>query len=77
MDLLIAGKMIEEMLEDVYERAADLPEAQQNDALVEAARLLSEEGIELMNARTEEIESEKKRRADRALLTLQTAQKTA
>jgi len=77
MDLLIAGKMIEEMLEDVYERAADLPEAQQNDALVEAARLLSEEGIELMNARTEEIESEKKRRADRALLTLQTARKTA
>ena len=43
----------------VYERAIALPEAQKNDELVEAARLLSEEGIELKTARTEETEAEK------------------
>ena len=43
----------------VYERAIALPEAQKNDELVEAARLLSEEGIELKTARTEETEDEK------------------
>lgn len=43
----------------VYERAIALPEAQKNDELVEAARLLSEEGIELKPARTEETEAEK------------------
>lgn len=42
----------------VYERAIALPEAQKNDELVEAARLLSEEGIELKTARTEETEDE-------------------
>ena len=42
----------------VYERAIALPEAQKNDELVEAARLLSEEGIELKTARTEETEAE-------------------
>lgn len=41
----------------VYERAIALPEAQKNDELVEAARLLSEEGIELKTARMEETES--------------------
>lgn len=42
----------------VYERAIALPEAQKNDELVEAARLLSEEGIELKTARAEETEAE-------------------
>lgn len=42
----------------VYERAIALPEEQKNDELVEAARLLSEEGIELKTARTEETEAE-------------------
>lgn len=43
----------------VYERAIALPEMQKNDELVEAARLLSEEGIEVKNAWTEETEAEK------------------
>ena len=42
----------------VYERAIALPEAEKNDELVEAARLLSEEGIELKNTRAEETETE-------------------
>ena len=43
----------------VYERAIALPEAQKNDELVEAARLMSEEGIEIKPAQTEETEAEK------------------
>ena len=42
----------------VYERAIALPEAEKNDELVEAAHLLSEEGIELKNTRAEETETE-------------------
>lgn len=42
----------------VYERAIALPEAEKNDELVEAARLLSEEGIELKNTRAEKTETE-------------------
>ena len=42
----------------VYERAIALPEAEKNDELVEAARLLSEEGIELKNTWAEETETE-------------------
>lgn len=42
----------------MYERAIALPEARKNDELVEAARLLSEEGIELKTAQTVETEAE-------------------
>lgn len=42
----------------VYERAIALPEAEKNDELVAAARLLSVDGIEVKTAQTEETEAE-------------------
>lgn len=43
----------------VYERAIALPEAEKNDELVTAARLIREEGIEIKSAQTEETPTEK------------------
>lgn len=44
----------------VYERAIALPEAEKNGELVEVARLMTAEGIEIKTAQTEETEGEKK-----------------
>lgn len=45
----------------LYERAVALPEMEKNDELVEAACLLTEEGIEVKPARTEETENAENR----------------
>lgn len=43
----------------VYERAIALPEASKDDELVEAARMMAEEGIEINTAQAEETEGGK------------------
>lgn len=43
----------------VYERAIALPEAEKNGELVEAAQLMTAEGIEIKNAKTDETEDGK------------------